>query len=222
MYSQETLNSSTSYYLRKILAEYHEMTNGVFNLEDSIQSVDFYDLLNNLYQSIAIEQKAKELVVLSDLHKQLSNRDDCDPQNLAELERRILRILLGKNINVNESTDRRLTKVDRISIQDLLKKIESIKDSSTKFLGTKMTTRYLLESRPEDEWLEQFSIDPKAHITFSGSFFDSVDSAQQGLFEQWIQDFIALCSKTIPNFHMYIEQKPSDIESTKILGESLF
>ena len=91
--------------------------------------------------------------------------------------------------------------------QELLDRFSVIYDSSNKYLGKIMTTKYFYSSRPDFDWLKQFEISKSNQITFTGISTDSISSLQLRWFQKWINTFIELCSQIIKDFSQLIKQK---------------
>ncbi|MGL5832141.1 MAG: pentapeptide repeat-containing protein, partial [Waterburya sp.] len=90
--------------------------------------------------------------------------------------------------------------VEAIALDQLLARFNHLINSSNRFLGPTITTKYFNSSRPDYSWLNQFQINSKNHICFEETVSDFVSLEQLDYFQQWIDSFTQSCSKIIRNF----------------------
>ena len=90
--------------------------------------------------------------------------------------------------------------INQCSVADLLVKINHLFQCSNKYLGSMMSVKYFHASRPDSNWLKQFTIDRKSQVTFLGNQADLVTPEEQQLFQQWLSSFIKSCSLIVKDF----------------------
>ncbi len=106
---------------------------------------------------------------------------------------------------VNKQTED--TKLDGITVNQLLGVLTYIINVSNHYLGQKMTIKYWQSSRPEEEWLIQFQIDKSGVITFSGDVDIQLTSTQLQLVREWLKTYIKSCSQIFPGFSQMIDRQ---------------
>ena len=90
--------------------------------------------------------------------------------------------------------------INQSTVRELLAKLNSLCQHSSKYLGNVMTTKYLVSSRPKSEWLQQFTIDQDCQIVFSENL-DIISTAKElQLFQKWQNSFIKSCSVIVKDF----------------------
>lgn len=94
-----------------------------------------------------------------------------------------------------------------ITVEELLNSFNYLSQCGSYYLGNAMTVRNWNSSRPDFDWLNQFKINELACITFSGRLKDTVSTLQLEYSQQWIIDFVGVCSEVIPGFSSKINQQ---------------
>lgn len=105
------------------------------------------------------------------------------------------------------------TAAKKISIGDLITHFESIVTITSNYLGGKVTAKNFEESRPDIEWLQNFTIDQKGKISFTGMMNNQATIIQLKWFEKWTNTFIKKCSIIIQDLPDIIEQKNLKVDS---------
>ena len=94
--------------------------------------------------------------------------------------------------------------INQCGIEDLLEQINHIYQCGKKYLGGIMTAKKLHSSRPDFDWLKQFTIDSKGKVTFQGNPAELVTPQQQQLFQNWLDSLIKSCSVIIKDFNKFL------------------
>jgi uncharacterized protein YjbI with pentapeptide repeats len=109
-------------------------------------------------------------------------------------------ISLGMQLTVGKSL---------MTIEQLLTEFNAIAQCGNRYLGNIMTIKYWKSSRPNNpnniEWLEKFSIDNSAKITFLGKLTERITAEQLTFYQLWSEAFIKACSLLIADFPNLIE-----------------
>jgi uncharacterized protein YjbI with pentapeptide repeats len=106
-------------------------------------------------------------------------------------------VSLGMQLTVGKSL---------MTIEQLLAEFNTIAQCSNRYLGNIMTIKYWKSSRPNNiEWLEQFSIDNSAKITFLGKLTERITTEQLTIYQLWSEAFVKACSLLIADFPNLIE-----------------
>lgn len=80
--------------------------------------------------------------------------------------------------------------IKKISIGDVITNIENIAAITINYLGGTITAKNFEESRPDIGWLQEFSMDKKGRISFTGTITDQAKMVQLKWFEKWTNTFI--------------------------------
>ena len=86
------------------------------------------------------------------------------------------------------------------TVEELVNQFNFICQCSKHYLGSQLTIKYLHSSRPDFDWLNQFTIDRSAQISFNGSPKETITNIQLRWFYKWINTFIRDGSQLIKNF----------------------
>jgi uncharacterized protein YjbI with pentapeptide repeats len=99
------------------------------------------------------------------------------------------------------------TATNKVSIEDMVTNFETIVAITSRYLGGTITAKNFEESRPDIEWLQEFSIDKKGEIGFSGNRKHQLTTMQLKWFEKWTNAFIKKCSIIIQDLPSILEEK---------------
>jgi len=92
-----------------------------------------------------------------------------------------------------------------LTIEDLLAGINYVAKCSNQYVGTVLTKKYLTISKPNQDWLNQFQINDKGIITFTGLENFPINDFQIKWYRKWLNIFISHCSMIIGNFSELID-----------------
>lgn len=95
----------------------------------------------------------------------------------------------------------------KITIAQVITNFESIASITSCYLGGMITAKNFNESRPEIEWLQQFSMDKQGKISFTGTLTHQATMMQLKWLEKWTNAFIKKCSLIIQDLPNIIEEK---------------
>jgi hypothetical protein len=95
----------------------------------------------------------------------------------------------------------------KITVANLTQNFENIISLTSHYLGVNLTIKYFNSSRPDKNWLQNFTIDKKGKIGFNGSLDHQVTSIQLKWFEKWENTFIKSCSFIMQDLPVLIEEK---------------
>lgn len=97
-----------------------------------------------------------------------------------------------------------------VCIKDLLVAFNHLAQIAGQYLGQSIVANHLLRSRPESAWLQQFMIDRKATLEFSGEthqLHQSLTDEELHDMRRWAQAFVAKCSLVLRDFLRLVEQQ---------------
>ncbi|WP_373480392.1 pentapeptide repeat-containing protein [Geminocystis sp.] len=100
----------------------------------------------------------------------------------------------------------------KISIGDVITNFETIANITSHYLGGTITAKNFEDSRPDVEWLQQFSMDKKGKISFGGTMSNQATMMQLKWFEKWTNAFIKKSSVIIQDLPNIIEEKNLTVE----------
>lgn len=95
----------------------------------------------------------------------------------------------------------------KITIAQVVTNFESMASITSCYLGGTITAKNFEESRPDIEWLQQFSMDKKGKITFTGNLNHQATMIQLKWLEKWTNAFVKKCSLIIQDLPNIIEEK---------------
>jgi hypothetical protein len=95
----------------------------------------------------------------------------------------------------------------KISIEDLLQKFNYLTQYGNRYLGPIMTAKNWQASRPESACLNRFIVDASGQIKFAGILGMNVKNSQRHFAQQWMINFINLCSKILREFPYLIDHE---------------
>ena len=222
MTSSIQVSPITSYYLRKLCEQRRECS--APSLADSSNSVgvqwDFNQALKDFYGNpeqlaIAIQQ----LEIFVNLHRQFISDKKNRPEQIEELENKIF-ILLGWISSPSKAAATSLTmprsrvspelgEATQISItaEEMLDILNHLRACSTSYLGVTLTINYLIASRPDCEWLDQFQVHQSQPLTYTGSLLSKLTPDQVQDAKDWVASFIRSCTRIIATFPQFLDKK---------------
>jgi Pentapeptide repeats (8 copies) len=92
-----------------------------------------------------------------------------------------------------------------ITISQLLDVFNPTFQTSCKYLGNKISIKYLEKTKPNDEWLNRFEVDRNNKIVYAGSVKESITEEQLESLQLWFNNFQAHCCRIIPGFGQFIK-----------------
>lgn len=95
----------------------------------------------------------------------------------------------------------------KITIAQIINNFELLASITSCYLGGTITAKNFNESRPDVEWLQQFSMDKQGKITFTGTLTHQATMMQLKWLEKWTNTFIKKCSIIIQDLPNIIEEK---------------
>ncbi len=97
-------------------------------------------------------------------------------------------------------------------IQDFVDALNHILTQSRKYLGPKVSDKYLWVSKPDFKWLDQFQIDAVNKIVYveNKSHQREINEVHEHQLKKWLNKFLNQCSQTILDFESELE--PSYLE----------
>lgn len=100
----------------------------------------------------------------------------------------------------------------KVTLGEVIIYFEAIAAIVSKYLGNTITAKYFEETRPEVEWLHNFSMDKKGKVHFPGSLTAPATALQLKWFEKWTDAFIKKCSLVIQDLPAIVEEKKLTVE----------
>lgn len=101
-----------------------------------------------------------------------------------------------------------MKKSNGITIRELLETLNYMSKCANSYLGVKISVKYLESSRPNCDWLNNFEINNSGTISFTGSGKQAVTQMQLKWYQQWIREYVTLCSQIIKGFSNLVEKQP--------------
>jgi hypothetical protein len=113
------------------------------------------------------------------------------------------------------------SKTEQEYIQDFVETLNHIISRSRKYLGPKVSDKYLWLSRPDFKWLNQFQMEAnKIRYVEDKSCQRDLNEVHEHHLRKWLHKFLTQCSQTILNFESELE--PNDLEFIeKLLGYTI-
>ena len=99
------------------------------------------------------------------------------------------------------------TVTEKISIDNLVTNFESIAGITSHYLGITITAKNFEDSRPDIKWLQEFSMDKKGKIYFTGIMSHQATMMQLKWFEKWTNAFIKKSTIIIQDLPNILEEK---------------
>ncbi len=94
--------------------------------------------------------------------------------------------------------------VNKLGIEEFIDWFNHLCSCSNKYLGNIMTARYFDSSRPNFDWLKQFTINKSSKIDYQGNLTEPITSEHLKYFQQWLNAFIKSCSSVIKGFEKFV------------------
>ena len=94
--------------------------------------------------------------------------------------------------------------VNKLSIEEFIAQFNHLCSCSNKYLGSIMTARNFNASRPNFDWLQQFTINKSSKIDYQGNPAEPIKSEHLQYFQQWLDAFIKSCSSVIKGFKKFV------------------
>ena len=183
----------TSYYLRKFV---EDSQNQLAEFLPELPTPITLDVL--LGQIAGSEKRVNERMAIIEslvaLHKKVVQSPATSLEQKLDLEKRIW-VSLG--VPVPEKTEPEDPKQEFSQVKDCLIQINKSRHQAVFYLGDKITTKYLLESRPRDLYWERYRIAPKARVTFDGDLEEYLKPGQADEFAEWIAKFSERCGNIL-------------------------
>jgi hypothetical protein len=92
-----------------------------------------------------------------------------------------------------------------ITISQLLDVFNSTFQTSCKYLGNKISIKYLENTKPNYEWLNRFEVDRNNKIVYSGSLKEAITEEQLEFLQLWFNNFQNYCCQIMPGFGKLIK-----------------
>jgi uncharacterized protein YjbI with pentapeptide repeats len=129
----------------------------------------------------------------------------------ANLEKTILyHAYYNKKTGFDADFDPKAQEMRFISLEnmaDLLTIFNTLSQLSCRYLGQTIICKYWQNSRPSFSWLEQFQIDSRSQITFTGNLETSLTISEIEQAQTWMNIFIRECSQILKGFSELIAQE---------------
>lgn len=95
----------------------------------------------------------------------------------------------------------------KVTIGEIITNFETIASITSKYLGGTITGKNFEDSRPDVEWLREFSMDKNGKVNFNGSLSHQATTIQLKWFEKWTNAFVKKSSMIIQDLPNIIEEK---------------
>ena len=183
----------TSYYLRKFV---EDSQNQLAEFLPELPTPITLDVL--LGQIAGSEKRVNERMAIIEslvaLHKKVVQSPATSLEQKLDLEKRIW-VSLG--VPVPEKTEPEDPKQEFSQVKDCLIQINKSRHQAVFYLGDKITTKYLLESRPRHLYWERYRIAPKARVNFDGDLEEYLKPGQAEEVAEWIAKFSERCGNIL-------------------------
>ncbi|MGD1921594.1 MAG: pentapeptide repeat-containing protein, partial [Pleurocapsa sp.] len=94
--------------------------------------------------------------------------------------------------------------LNQCNVEELLAEFYRFCKCSNKYLGNTMTAKYFNSSRPDCNWLKQFTINSSGQVICEKNLVEPVTSEHIKFFQQWLDNFFKSCSLIIRGFEKLI------------------
>jgi hypothetical protein len=194
----------TSYYLRKLLGERQETL-----INPQGDRINVETLIGQIGQSQSAGPGAlRTLDGLVQLHQTLTTSYAAPETQLVELERQIFSAL-GLQIGVKaDPVCDQTPPAQELSAGDCVTILQKVRQGVVNYIGATIVSNYLLESLPKGEWWEQFTIDRKQGVMYTGNPAEQLTPEQEQCFEQWVNLFTQRCAEIITGLGLGQEASP--------------
>jgi hypothetical protein len=198
------LSPMTSYYLRKLLGERQETL-----INPQGDQINIETIIGQIGQSQSAGAGAlRALDGLVQLHQTLATSYAAPESQLVELERQIFSALGLQAVIKSNSVHEGISLSQKLSVGDCITILQKVRQGLVNYIGTTIVSNYLLESRPEGEWWEQFTIDRKQGVIYTGNSAEQLTPEQQQRFDQWVNLFTQRCAEIISDLGIGQEASP--------------
>lgn len=183
----------TSYYLRKFVEDSQQQLAAF--LPELTAPITLEVLLGQISGSEKrINERMAIIESLVSLHKKVVQSSSTSLEQKLDLEKRIW-VSLG--VPIPEKTVPEAPQEEFSQVKDCLVHINKSRHQAVFYLGDKITTKYLLESRPRDLYWEQYRVAPKARVTFKGNLDEYLKPGQAEEFTEWAAKFSERCGNIL-------------------------
>ena len=93
------------------------------------------------------------------------------------------------------------------TIAELIAHFETIIEITQHYLGGTITMKNYEQSRPDIDWLDNFSINKQGKINYQGSLNNKATTLQVKWMEKWIKSFVKISSFIVRDLARIIEEK---------------
>lgn len=182
------LSPMTSYYLRKFVEDRQD------SLHELLPDLHGTITLDRLFSRMKRQQQHTNenisiIESLVDIHKQMAKTAAPESMALQNLDKRLF-----ASLGIKEAMAQENNNTLSISIaKDCLEVLNNLRTQALFYLGDKIGTKYLLETRPTNQWCQQFQITPQKTVTFEGPLHENLKPEQVTEFETWIDNFVDRC-----------------------------
>ena len=191
------LSPMTNYYLRKFIEDRQLILRAL--LPNVVGKVTLEILIQQMKQEgTLIDQKINEIESLVSIHKKLIQSAPSGSIEVENLDQRLLFSLglEGKSPN-HVDDDKKAVLVARDSVEIL----NVLKIKAQRLLGGQISMKYLLETRPQEQWCQKFKLSSKGKVTYDGPLNEQLNSLQIKCLESWVSCFSDRCRRIMPNFN---------------------
>ncbi len=92
-----------------------------------------------------------------------------------------------------------------ITIQELINSLNYLLKVSTKYLGKNFSLKYLENSKPDYQWINQFKIMPEGLVKFDGNVTYFINYFELKWYQEWVKKYIENCSFLFKDFAHLID-----------------
>ena len=200
----------TSYYLRKFVEDRQDILHAL--LPEFRGAITLDRLFTRMSRRGKSGEQIQVIESLVNIHKQLTKRSPPDSTEVLNLDKRLLLSLgIEENMNQPDTHDSSITVAG-----DCVEILNSLHTRALFFLGDKIGTKYMIETRPVELWCERFKINQNQKISYRGSLDERLSLQQVRCFESWVKDFAERCTDIMTAFEGDIERK-TDPENEALL-----
>ncbi len=112
-----------------------------------------------------------------------------------------------KSLGMQKQSSFNLSTCKKVSIGEIVTNFETIASITSKYLGGMITAKNFEDSRPDVEWLQDFSMDKTGKISYNGHLSHQATTLQLKWFEKWTNAFIKKSSMIIQDLPNIIQEK---------------
>lgn len=189
------LSPMTSYYLRKFIEDRQEIVHQLLpDLHGEITLDRLFVRMSR--QDLMTDDRIRIIESLVDIHKKVAKSSAPDSLEVQNLDKRLL-LNLGVKGDVMQAN---ASQASVSIVQDCVDLLNALRNQALFYLGDKIGTRYLLETRPTEQWCQQFEITSKAGVTYDGKLDEGLNPEQINCFETWTARFSQRCGNILTSF----------------------